>query len=167
MTKWEEIHFILNHKGLVVGDYERSQEPYGFLRNGVSVSVDEALPKEREIFSSLLYLFYTLDETQVHEQYEYVELEEYTMYQKIHKKSLYHEMSYVKDPLERGHYIHITYDDGMLEYYILTVIDRGLAKTIVNHFRDDYGLTLNTEHVEASDEEDREYWDENVTFFPG
>lgn len=164
MTTWDDIHFILNHKGLVVGDYKRSKEPYGFLRNGESLSVKEALPEERKIFTSLLYLFYTLDETRIHEDYEYVELEGYTMYQKIHTMAIYHDFSYDSYLLEKGQYIHISYDDGMLEYYILTVVDQALANAIVAHFYKDYGLTLNTEFVEIDNEEDRDYWDDNVTY---
>ena len=162
-TKWNEIHFILNEDGNVIGDFKESDKPYGFLKDGVGFTFDEATPDEKELLVNLVYLFYTLGDTAYRDGFEYVELEGYTMYRKVEHATLYKDLFYMSRSLPEYEFMNLSVLDDGQEYYILTTQDEGMAFAVMNHFDKVYGITVDLEIVEAITPETLDYWNKSTT----
>lgn len=162
-TKWNDIHFILNEKGHVIGDYKRGTAPYGFLRDRKGFTFDEATVEERQMLVNLVYLFFTVGDTQFHNGYEYVELEGYMMYRKVVQSTLYNDLFYRASEVPEGHYLYLTVCDDTDEYYVMTVIDEGFVDAVVSHFAKDYGIDMDVEVIQADTPQEVMYWNKSVT----
>lgn len=162
-TKWRDIHFILNEDGNVIGDFKEGREPYGFLRDRKVFSFEDATKEERELLVNLVYLFYTVGDTQFHEGYEYVELEGYMMYRKVEGATYYKDFFYKSDSLPDNEFLFLSAHDDYDEYYILTTQDKGVASAIHHHFMTDYGIDVSIATVYAESPHMLDYWRRSST----
>ena len=164
LTKtWDAIHFILNEQGHVIGDFEQGSGAYGFLRDRKPFTMDEATADERTMLVNLVFLFFTLGDTQYHNGYEYVELEGYTMYRKVGRVTQYTDLFFRPKPLPKGTYAYVTAAVGDDEFYVLTANDAGFAQAVVNHFKKDHGIELDIAMIEAVNEAEVAYWERSLT----
>lgn len=162
-TQWDDIHFILNDQGHVIGDYKRGTSPYGFLRNRKSFTFDEATVEERQMLVNLVYLFFTVGDTQFHNGFEYVELEGYMMYRKADQFTLYSELFYRARAVPNGQYLYLTVSDTVDEYYVLTAVDQGFVDAVTYHFKKDYGIEMDVAVIEAETPQEETYWNKSAT----
>lgn len=161
----ENLHFIIDESGQIVGDFERGDGAYGFLRNRKSFSFDEATNEERSLLVHLVYLFFTVGDTLYHNDYEYLELEGYTIYRKVRQMTDYNDLFFTSRQLPDAQYLYLTIKDPMeVEYYVLTTSDAGFADALCTHYAKNYGMVVEQELIVAETSAETEYWDRNLTF---
>lgn len=162
-TQWDDIHFILNEQGQVIGDYKRGTSPYGFLRNRKTFTFNEATVEERQLLVNLVYLFFTVGDTQFHNGYEYAELEGYMMYRKTDVFTMYADLFYRASAVPDGQFLYVTVCDGEEEYYVMTAVDQGFVDAVSYHFKKDYGIHMSVEVIEALTPQEESYWNSSAT----
>ena len=163
-SRWDNLHFIINENGQVVGDFERGDGSYGFLRDRKHFTFNEATKDERSLLVHLVYLFFTIGDTQYHEGYEYVELEGYMLYRKVKQVTFYKNMFFKSRLLPDAQYLYLSIKDDLnSDYYVLTTSDIGFADALSAHFDKNYNMSLDRELIHADTSEELDYWDQNLT----
>lgn len=161
-----KINFIYNIQGLVVGDYVESEEKYGFQKNGKTLFPEDTFGEERQLLLNLVDKFFIAHERQVHNGYEYSEINEYRIYRKVLSYMEYKDLIYDKKPVDDNMYIKLILEDGDSdeEYFILITTDEGFAKAVVRHFQHRHKQTVRLDYVEAEDELEAEYFNHSIFF---
>ena len=163
---WNNIRFITDDDGNVIGDYRLGNKPYGFIHGDKPISFEDVDSDVKDVLTNLVYLFFSAADNNFHDGYEYAQIDEYIIYREVEQYTFYKDLLYKPQPLQDGQFLYLTFGgkgENDEEFYIITVNDKGLSDALVSHYMRNYVSVVDVALLEPESPEEHSYWAKSTT----